>query len=315
MTRLLLAGHAGQRAARGTSTSTCAFPGRKPADWADQLRRNAAMLREPGRMKALQRMGRTAPADAGAQLGNVRCPALIVEGTLDPDWADPRAEGEAIVDGACRPASASLAMIEGAGHYPHTQFPDETVALLLPFLAGARPCLGPASTRRPWSPPPPRSPTRSASANVTMGLLAERLGVRAPSLYKHVAGQADLNRRIAVLALTELGDALRDALQGRAGRDALAAAAHDDPRLRHRPPRPLRRHHPPRPPTRPTTRSPRPARGCSQSLTAVLAGYRIDPADTVHALRMLRSLFHGFAMLEAAGGFQWTPTSTTASTG
>ncbi|WP_127499049.1 alpha/beta fold hydrolase [Actinoplanes solisilvae] len=110
-----------------------AFPGRKPEDWADQLRRNAAMLGEPGRMKALQGMGRTTPADAGAQLANVRCPALIVEGSLDPDWADPRAEGEAIV--AAMPSGlATVEMIEGAGHYPHTQFPDETVALLLPFL-------------------------------------------------------------------------------------------------------------------------------------------------------------------------------------
>ncbi|MDP2774970.1 MAG: TetR family transcriptional regulator, partial [Nocardioides sp.] len=62
-------------------------------------------------------------------------------------------------------------------------------------------------------------------ANVTMGLLAERLGVRTPSLYKHVAGQADLNRRIAVLALTELGDALTHALRGRSGKEALSAAA------------------------------------------------------------------------------------------
>ena len=110
-----------------------AFPGRKPADWADQLRDNAAQLAEPGRMKALQKMGQTAPTDAGEQLGNVRCPALIIEGSLDPDWADPRAEGEAIV--AAMPAGiAKLEVIEGAGHYPHTQFPDETVALLLPFL-------------------------------------------------------------------------------------------------------------------------------------------------------------------------------------
>ena len=29
-----------------------------------------------------------------------------------------------------------------------------------------------------------------------------------------------------------------------------------------------------------------------------------DGTDAVHALRMLRSLFHGFAVLEAAGGFQ-----------
>ncbi|MFI5896856.1 alpha/beta fold hydrolase [Actinoplanes sp. NPDC051513] len=110
-----------------------AVPGRRPADWAEQLRAMATMLGEPGRMKAMQRMGQSAPADAGEQLGNVRCPALIVEGSLDPDWADPRAEGEAIV--AAMPAGiGKVEMIEGAGHYPHTQFPDETVALLLPFL-------------------------------------------------------------------------------------------------------------------------------------------------------------------------------------
>lgn len=110
-----------------------AFPGRKPADWADQLERNRAMLGEPGRMTALRRMGQSAPVDAGAQLGNVRCPALVVEGSLDPDWVDPLAEGEAIV--AAMPAGlAELVVVDGAGHYPHTQFPAETVALLLPFL-------------------------------------------------------------------------------------------------------------------------------------------------------------------------------------
>ena len=58
---------------------------------------------------------------------------------------------------------------------------------------------------------------------VTMGLLADRLGVRAPSLYKHVGGLADVQHRLAALALTELGEVIRDAMQGRAGRDALAA--------------------------------------------------------------------------------------------
>jgi AcrR family transcriptional regulator len=139
--------------------------------------------------------------------------------------------------------------------------------------------------------------------NVTMGSLAERLGVRAPSLYKHVDGQADINRRIAVLALTELGDALRDALQGRAGRDALSAAA-----------RTIRAYvaeHPGRYAATIRINADKPddplvAAGARviESLSAVLAGYRIDPADTVHALRMLRSLFHGFATIEAAGGFQ-----------
>lgn len=110
-----------------------AFPTHKPADWADQLQRNEANLNEPGRMKTLQRMGRTTPVDAGDHLDKISCPALIVQGSLDPDWADPRAEGEAIV--AAMPTGLGrLEIIEGAGHYPHTEFPAETVAVLLPFL-------------------------------------------------------------------------------------------------------------------------------------------------------------------------------------
>ncbi|MFE7116901.1 alpha/beta fold hydrolase, partial [Streptomyces sp. NPDC057654] len=97
------------------------------------LDRVESLLREPGRMTALRGMGRSAPADAGVQLGNVRCPVLVVMGTLDPDWADPRAEGAAIVD-ALPPGLGRLEMIEGAGHYPHDQFPDQVVSLMLAFL-------------------------------------------------------------------------------------------------------------------------------------------------------------------------------------
>ncbi|MFD0019817.1 alpha/beta fold hydrolase [Streptomyces sp. NPDC058382] len=110
-----------------------AYPGAKPADWVDRLGRIEALLREPGRMKAMQGMGRCAPTDAGAQLGNVRCPVLVVMGTLDPDWADPHGEGSAIVD-ALPSGLGRLEMIDGAGHYPHDQFPDQVVSLMLTFL-------------------------------------------------------------------------------------------------------------------------------------------------------------------------------------
>ncbi|MEV4704561.1 alpha/beta hydrolase [Actinoplanes sp. NPDC049316] len=110
-----------------------AYPGPKPMDWDERLAQIDAMVSEPARMKALQLMSRSAPVDAGAQLGNVRCPVLVVEGTLDPDWASPRAEGEAVV--AALPSGLGrLEMIEGAGHYPHVQFPSQVVALLLSFL-------------------------------------------------------------------------------------------------------------------------------------------------------------------------------------
>ena len=36
----------------------------------------------------------------------------------------------------------------------------------------------------------------------------------------------------------------------------------------------------------------------------MLHGYQLDPDQEIHALRMLRSILHGFATLEAAGSFQ-----------
>ncbi|MER7690864.1 alpha/beta hydrolase [Streptomyces sp. NPDC097610] len=110
-----------------------AYPDVKPADWAERLRHIDSLLHEPGRMKAMQGMGRSAPTDAGAQLGNVRCPVLVVMGTLDPDWADPHAEGSAIIE-ALPSGLGRLEMIEGAGHYPHNQFPEQVVSLMLAFL-------------------------------------------------------------------------------------------------------------------------------------------------------------------------------------
>jgi AcrR family transcriptional regulator len=138
-----------------------------------------------------------------------------------------------------------------------------------------------------------------------MGLLAERLGVRTPSLYKHVDGLADLQHGVATLAMTELGDAARDAMQGRAGRDALTAlltatrayvTAHpgrytattgaeftgpDDPLLAA------------------STR-------LIGSIAAVLRGYGVGEAEMTHAIRTIRCTLHGFAALQASDGFQWS---------
>ena len=110
-----------------------AYPAVKPADWQQQIAAMRANLSEPGRMKVLQAMGRSAPKDAGACLADLQCPALIIVGSLDPDWAHPRAEAEGIAAGM--PAGlATVAVIEGAGHYPHVQYPDRVLELLLPFL-------------------------------------------------------------------------------------------------------------------------------------------------------------------------------------
>jgi pimeloyl-ACP methyl ester carboxylesterase len=105
----------------------------KPADWDSELARIEAKLSEPGRMKVLQAMCKTSPSDAGAQLPNLTCPVLVIEGSADPDWADPRAEGEKIIADVPQ-GLGELVVIDGAGHYPHVQTPDQVLALALPFL-------------------------------------------------------------------------------------------------------------------------------------------------------------------------------------
>lgn len=141
-------------------------------------------------------------------------------------------------------------------------------------------------------------------AQLSMGLLAERLGVKTPSLYKHIASQADLAHRIAVQAANELADAIRDATQGRAGSDALTAGAHAM--------RIYVKEHPGRyaagNAARPTGSDDPliPAIGrVLDSWTAMLRGYEIDAGQQIHALRMVRTMLHGFATLETTNGFQF----------
>lgn len=106
----------------------------KPVDWDSELARIEAKLSEPGRMHTLQAMCKSKPSDAGAQLANVRCPVLVIEGSLDPDWADPHAEGEKIVADLPR-GLGELVVLDGAGHYPHAQTPEQVLTVALPFLA------------------------------------------------------------------------------------------------------------------------------------------------------------------------------------
>lgn len=140
---------------------------------------------------------------------------------------------------------------------------------------------------------------------LTLGRLARRLGVRAPSLYNHIAGQDDLHRRIAALALTEAAKAVGLATQGRAGRHALAAAARAlrDFVLRHPGRYAATIGLTPTGPDDPIAVAE--ARGLG-SFEAALRGYDIPPEQMTHTLRALRSAFHGFASLQAAGGFQWS---------
>lgn len=140
---------------------------------------------------------------------------------------------------------------------------------------------------------------------LTLAAVAARLGVRQPSLYKHVASLAALRRAVSLSAGTELNDRLTQAVAGRAGPDALAqlAGAYRDYAHAH--------------PGRYAASVVSPAPGDDEhtrvgqailaTLTAVLRGYGFsddpDDEDALHAIRALRALLHGFVALESAGGF------------
>ena len=140
---------------------------------------------------------------------------------------------------------------------------------------------------------------------LTMGLLAQRLGVRTPSLYKHVTDLADLRHGVAIQAMGEVGERLRDSLQGRSGRDALTALLTTI--------RSFATTYPGRYNAANGTRITGPddpllAAGTRvvDSIAAALRGYGIAGDQMVHAIRTIRSAIHGFAQRAQGAGFQWS---------
>ena len=136
---------------------------------------------------------------------------------------------------------------------------------------------------------------------LTLAGVAERVGVRLPSLYKHIASLEALRQGVAALATGELAHTMTSAAVGQAGSDALHAIAdayHDYGRA-----------HPGR--YAATVRAPQPtdaahnaaAEDVLRVVFAVLAGYGITGDDAVDATRALRAALHGFLTLEAGGGF------------
>ena len=136
---------------------------------------------------------------------------------------------------------------------------------------------------------------------LTLAALAARLGVRLPSLYKHIDSLDGLRRDVAVLAVTQLGAVMSAAAIGRAGGEALraVAAAYRDYGRRH----PGRYAATVRAPAADDAEHTAAAETVLRVVLAVLAGYGLTGDDAVDATRALRAALHGFVALEAGGGF------------
>lgn len=101
-----------------------------PADLDDYVAALRANLREPGRLAALKAMLRASKAACEARLPEVTQPTLVLMGTADPDFPDPAAEA-ALVGERTR---GRVVMVEGAGHYPQVEFPDQVAAEVLALV-------------------------------------------------------------------------------------------------------------------------------------------------------------------------------------
>lgn len=148
--------------------------------------------------------------------------------------------------------------------------------------------------------------------SVSVSALARRLGVRTPSLYEYVAGNADLRLRVAALALRESADLAAEAMGSRSGREALTAYADTWRAFAGRHPGRYAATRLPVPdPAAGAAGAASPAAGATLKegrrhadlMRAALAGYGVAAVDEVHAVRLVGSLLHGFVTLELGGGF------------
>jgi AcrR family transcriptional regulator len=138
-------------------------------------------------------------------------------------------------------------------------------------------------------------------SQLSLTALAARLGVRQPSIYKHIDSLAGLRRSISIRAKGELGDVLARAAVGRSGGDAIAAlsVAYRSWALLH-PGRYEAAQHGTVPGD---TEDEAVSLAVIEVIADVLAAYDLHGDDAIDAIRALRSTRHGFVALESGGGF------------
>jgi AcrR family transcriptional regulator len=132
---------------------------------------------------------------------------------------------------------------------------------------------------------------RNGLAATSLSAVAAELGVRVPSLYKHVDGLEDVQHQVGVQAAVELGGELARAVEGKTGRDALHAAASCY--------RNWADAHPGRYAAIPLARSGEPE--IRRGLHEALVGYDGEVGSADQSVAAVYSALHGYVTLAAAG--------------
>jgi AcrR family transcriptional regulator len=139
---------------------------------------------------------------------------------------------------------------------------------------------------------------------LTLSRLAEKLGIRTPSLYNHVDGLSGLQQELAVINAKMLADRLGEAAIGKSGPDLFMKVAQafrnyvkEYPGLYLSTLRASGTQQVPYPNLQ------REEQRALKIALAVMTSLGLQDEDAVHAVRAFRSMVHGFATLEIAGGF------------
>ncbi|MFD1956248.1 TetR/AcrR family transcriptional regulator [Paenibacillus thailandensis] len=134
---------------------------------------------------------------------------------------------------------------------------------------------------------------------LTLASLAQKLGVRSPSLYNHVNGLTELRSKLALYSLESFNGELAAAVKDAAGDDAVYALSEaylrfagnhpglyeatlkdqSDPDIQEAASKPV------------------------DLIVGILQPYGLDDTEAIHIVRGLRSLLHGFASIQSKGGF------------
>lgn len=136
---------------------------------------------------------------------------------------------------------------------------------------------------------------------LTMEQVAKAVGVRAPSLYKHVAGRGELIRLIVEAVVADLSGILDGSVSGSDPRDDLRALAHAFRGFAHDHPESYRLIFAPMP----AEWRPEPAVFFAASDAVLRTATAIAGAESaLEAARLVTAWAHGFLTMELAGAFR-----------
>jgi pimeloyl-ACP methyl ester carboxylesterase len=105
-----------------------------PADLPAYREALVANLKEPGRIEATKAMIFASKSPCEARIPEVHAPVLVVMGSRDPDFGEPTAEAEWVASHL----HGKKLMVDGAGHYPHVEYPDIVAPAIIEFIKGAQ---------------------------------------------------------------------------------------------------------------------------------------------------------------------------------